>query len=292
MKEILFTSVLIIESIQLDRISDFFKFHKSLRWKDYIVIKKDHLQMILRYEVEGKAVYIFDFGAITFINMNINEMRIFIDYLQSIIGSFDYNLFMNTCESHIIKLFDDGNCLLCKTSTEPIPFVDYILPITAEVLAQSVAMERIERVLSQLLADSELMLIHLSKGRQRAHSKKIAKITTKIIKFQYDSIKSIHIFDRIKFTGASLIPREVHEQLANYYELYDRFHIIESKSKDLLNIYDYYSDLGDKKIENRLYKLEVLLLSLFPLKYLVGEHFKTLFFQISDCFSRILHVIL
>ncbi|MBC7959875.1 MAG: RMD1 family protein [Vallitaleaceae bacterium] len=291
MNDVLFTSVLISESLPLEKISNFFKIHKALKWKDYIVITQYHLEMILRYNVEGKSAYIYDFGAITFVNMHTAEIKVFLDYLESIVGLLDYNLFMNSCEAHTIRMLPDNQCYLCKWSEAPTKFEPYIIPITAEILAQSVAMERIEAVLTQLLNESELMLKHLSRGRLKGRSRKISRITTKIIKFQYDSIKSIHIFDRPKFSNASLLPKEVHEELFEFYELYDRFHIIETKSHDLLNIYSNYTNLGEKKVEHRLYILQAVLLFLFPLKYLIGDQIKVAIVYTMKFISKLMELV-
>lgn len=288
MDNILFTSVLIAKSLPLEKVSDYFKVHKPLKWKDYIVITGYHLEMVLRYDIKNKSVYIYDFGAITFINMHTAEIKIFMGYLESIVGALDYNLFMNSCEAHTMKMLEDNLCYLCSRSSDPIPYENYIIPIISEILAQSVALDRIEKVLSTLLDEAELMLQHLHKGRLKGRSRKIARITTRIIKFQYDSIKSIHIFDRQKFSTASLKPKEVHDELSEFYELHDRFHIIETKSTELLNIYSTYSELSDKKIEYRLYILQAVLLSMFPLYSLIGDKVKHSIFYLIDFMSNVL----
>ncbi len=289
MNDILFTSVLVSDTIPLDLVSNYFKMHKTLKWKDYIVISGYHLEMVLKYATENKFVYIYDFGAITFVNMHMAEIKIFVEYLVSIVGPLDYNLFLNSCEAHTTRMLDDNQCYLCSRSLNPTPFDRYIIPITAEILAQSETQEKIEGIMSTLLDEAELMLTYLRKGHVKARSRKIVRITSKIVKFQYDTIKSIHIFDRPKFSGASIKPKEVHDELSEFYELYDRFHVIDTKSKDLLNLYSTYSDLGDKKIEYRLYKLQAILLLLFPLNSLIGDEIKQSIFWLIKAVTKLVH---
>lgn len=285
MSELLLTSVAISKTLPLQKIADYFKLQKPLSWKDYILIQGQHLEMILKYDSAEKSVFVFDFGAITFVNLKLHEIRWVMDYLQSIIGKITYNPFTDSLEGHTLLFDDHGMCRLWPTNEKWIPNQKYIIPLTAEVLAQSVAMEDIERVLYTLIDDAALILHRLNKGRLRANSKKMSKITGKAIKFQYNTIQSIHIFDRPMFCSSSTLPKEVHDQLADYYELFDRFHIIETKSKDLLHMYHTYLDLSNKKAGYRLYMLEVFLLSLFPLKYLFGHEMAIIIHKMIDFFQ-------
>lgn len=270
MQEILLTSVALSKKLVLDNIASYFHIDKPSKWKDYILIEGTQLEQITKYEFPNGKVYIYDFGALTFVNFSIQEIKRIMDYLETLIGAIDYNLFMDSLESHTICIDDDNQCFLWAKSDSPVPYAPYILPIASEILAQSVAMEKIEIVLSDLLDQTDDILEKLKYRKLRARSKKICRFLGKIIKYQHTMINSIHIFDRPKFKE-NLGPKEVHEQLASYYELYDRFNIIKTKSDDLLKLYDTYMELTHHKLEYRLYIFETFLLALFPIYDIFSE---------------------
>lgn len=266
MKTLHFNSFKIASTFPLDRISHFFRLQRPLSWRDHLLLEDSQLELALKYHTTGKKVYIFQFGCITFINFNEGETRNFLNFFESIAGKISYDMFARFHEYHTFGIYDDGSCMLWENGPV-VPYHAEIISVMATILAKSAALYKVETDISSLLDKIEIFIHYLNKGKLYANSKTFAAITSKLLRFEYDSINNIRIFDRASATEQNLMLRNTYDKLSVYYELNDRFDIIENKVKDLLHITAAYSNLSNKHLENRQNLFVAILLALFPLSY-------------------------
>ncbi|MCX7749551.1 MAG: RMD1 family protein [Clostridia bacterium] len=252
--------------IPLEKIAEVSKINKPLIWKEYIVLEGEHLDMFLRYQAEGKSVYIFKFGSITFVNFNEDEVRSFLENIELIVGPLDYDLFAKYYEGHTLKLDGQGYCQLVKGEDFQ-RYKKYIADVISIVLAKSVALYKVEKNVDYLYDEAEKVIHFLQIGKLRTNIRKFAKGISKILRFEYESVDHIKIFDRQIFIGWGLEAKEAYEKMAGYYELGERFKGIKNKADDLMRITRSYAAMSYKHGENRLYLFEIFLLALFPLSY-------------------------
>lgn len=269
MKTIHLNSFKIFTKLPLNKIAAFFKMLRPLSWKEYIVLKGQHLEMILKHSIEGKQVYLFEFGCITFVNLDSDEIRIFLEYIESIIGKLDYMSFAKFYERHLLYMENDEACRLWKEDDRIFLYQESILPIVANILAKSTALSKIEGEVNVLLDDAENFIKKLQIGQLYLNSKEFQEINTKILRFQYDIINTIRILDRTSSGNSNRLSMEISDALSTYYELQDRVDIIQSKIDDLQRVMKSYSTLSFKQNENRLYWFEIFLLVLFPLSHIL-----------------------
>ena len=269
MEKIRLNSYKIASQLPLSKIADFFRYHRPLRWQEHIIIEGSHLDWILKYHTIGKQVYLFQFGCITFVNFNAGETRTFLDTLESIIGNIDYNLFHKYYEMHALQLEDNGMCRLWEGRPVLTSFKPEIVYVTALILAKSAALNNIEVDISLLQDETEKFIYYLSKGKLHANSNSFVEITARLLRFKYDSVNNIRIFDRSGLVEQNLYSREVYDTLAAYYELAVRYNRIDRKVKNLHRITESYSSLSYRNTENKQNLYVIFLLVPFPLSYLV-----------------------
>lgn len=282
METISFISFKIAPKLHLARIASFFNIYKSLSWKEWIMLDEGHLELVFKSRVPDKAAYLFEFGCVTFVNFNNDEIRIFIKYLESIVGTIDYNLFGSYFASHSLKVTEERSCKICETSDQYIEYDDKIRNIVAVILAKSIALSKVELDLNELMERSEVFITDLQKGNLHLNSKKSIKKISQVVKFEYNSVHSIRIFDRPSHKSHLGSLDEAYDCLAEYFEFQDRFGIVQSKVSDLRNIVEIYSTMSFRQNEQSLYILEIILLALFPLSYAIR-----FFFQPNDIINAI-----
>ncbi len=265
MRTIHFNCYKISARLPLQKIAAYLEMSFPISWKDYIVIRGKHLDMILKYRTTSKQVYLFEFGCATFVNFESDEIRAFLEYLESLTGILDSEYFAKYYETHSIKVYDNGECRLWKGNAEFVEYNTYIIPIVCTVLSRSVALSKIEADADQLLDESEGIITLLQKGKLRASTKKLSSITAKMLRFEYDSVKNIKVLERSNLISRSIEARSIYDILAGYFELSERFEKIRNKCDELRRIVKSYSSLSYKNAENKLLLFETFLLFLFPL---------------------------
>ena len=269
MKTVHFNCFKVASRISLSAVASVFQITPPQSWEKYLLLKGRHLDMVLKGKATSKEAYIFDFGCITFVNFNQDETRVFLEYMESITGGIDYGLFGRFHESHTIRIDSSGGFKLWKDSPHSIAFGSGVIPIISVVLAKSTALYRIETQTAALLDEAEKFIHYLQKGKLRANTRSYISTIARILRFEYDSINSIRIFDRSLNIDGSIRYRDMYDSLAEFYELHERFDILKSKVGDLRNIISAYSTLSYNHHQRRLFMFEVLLLALFPLSYLI-----------------------
>lgn len=281
MKSVRFTSYKVSSGIDLKKVASLFGLPAPKSWEDCIILGEQQLAEVYKYKLPSKKVYIFEFGCVTFENFFTDETGKLLKYLLLIIGDLDYRALARYSESHTIKVSDDHLVNLWKGSNRTFPYSDGLAGIVAVALAKSVALSKIESDVDLLLDEAETFFIILSEeknpirklqnGTFSTKTRKFASTMAHILRFEYDSAVSIRIFDRPSETNRDLNLRGTYDELTNYYELEDRYDVLDKKVSELRKIARSYSVLRYWRQESRLLLFEIFLLALFPLSYIVHD---------------------
>jgi required for meiotic nuclear division protein 1 len=170
---------------------------------------------------------------VCFVDFNENEIRIFLQYMDSIIGCVDFFLFSKFNENHF------GNA----ENAHAICFI----------LAKSVELNKLEADLEDMFDKSERLLDFLQSGKLHINRKLILS-ASRILRLEYHYANNVGIFER---------------DLSTYYELDERQKVIQSKMDDMRNIFNAYSSFSYNQRESRTLWFEIALLSLFPTSYVL-----------------------
>ena len=260
-----FKSCKIGASIPLDKPAAFFRLLRSSRWREYLLLGPEQLADILKQDCSTKRVYLFAFGCITFVDFNESDMQVVLDFLSGMIEPVDYSMVARYAESHLIEVDEEGQFLPWSESDKRYRFNDATVSLIAILLAKATALNKIEADIDANMDESGEYIELLQRGRLSFNKKASMVILSKFLKFEFESINQIRIFDRSVADMDSLSGRELHDKFAEYYELYDRFDVLQRKIGSLRTTMKSYNSLSYRKNENRLYLFEIFLLALFPL---------------------------
>lgn len=257
--------------LPLVRIAPFFNLRKDAAWKEYLKIDGAEVEKILKYASVKKAVYLYKYGCITFLNFSQDEIPVFLDYLQTLFVKLDYQLLSQFNENHALFLSDKGEVSLWEDADVKFHDQPLIEDIAATVLAKSTELYTIEIELSEVFDDADIFIKNLKSGYLRANTKKVISTIAKSIRFKYRSLESVRLLDRPAEFSRTLEPREIFDTLSEYFELDERYDVITNQMAILDSITEEYFSFRSKRSERRLIIFEIVLLSIFPLMHFVAK---------------------
>ncbi|MDF2924500.1 MAG: hypothetical protein K0R57_3414 [Paenibacillaceae bacterium] len=246
---------------------------KTSVWKEFIMLSGPQLEQILKKPCDGMYVYLFEFGCITFVNLGEWEIQTFLEFIAGMVDSIDYSMIARFSESHLLEIGDDGNFSPWEGSGRSFKYEEPIIQLIAIILAKSTALNKIETDVDENMDESGAYIDYLKRGRLRINKKTLSLLMTKFLKFEYEIISSIRIFERSVDANHTRNGRELYDCLAEYYEMNDRFDVLQRKIDSLRSTMKTYNSLSYRQSENRLYLFEIFLLGLFPAVSLVGMFF-------------------
>ena len=270
MKTLQLKTFRIASKLVLDPIIQYFGHPLSGNGNSCIILDNSQVTYILKHNAADikKQAFLFDFGSIVLLDFDSDEVRTFLQFLDSLVCNIDYSMFAKFHERHTLELYPEGIVSLWKGSSTRIKYDDTVIALIAEILAKSTALKRTEYDLDILLDEAEIFINRLQAGRLKANSKAFAAICAKLLRIEYEITAGIGIFDRPECHGRSKAQINVYDILAEYYELASRLKILERKAGELRNIVGSYSGISYNRQERRLILFEVFLLALFPVSYL------------------------
>lgn len=231
----------------------------------FVMLRGRQLAEIYKYEMERKRIFIFDIGCIVFEDFNIDETGIFLEALVNTIGEPDYRMMAVYNESHTMTITEQDTAFLWEDSQEPYPLRDELIEIVAIILAKSTALSKAENDIDKLLDEADSRILGFQRGILGRGTRQFTSAMAHIVRFEQQSAGAIRIFDRPAAASGSLQMRDAYDKLSEYFELEDRYGILENKVNELRKIVRTYSTLKYRKQENRLLYFEIFLLLLFPL---------------------------
>lgn len=267
MDRIVFNAYKVATRLPLIQIASFFNL-KPEGWRQYIKLNKSVIEKILKYSSE-KIVYLYKYGCITFVGFNQDEIHVFLEYLRNSFIESDNKLITLYNESHTIYISEDGYIKLWSESEEKFKYNEIIIDITANILAKSTELNKIEAELSTVLDEADVFIGYLKRGRLRANTKKVISTIAECTRFKYNTLESVRLLDRPPEFDNTIRARKIFDMFSEYYELTERYDILSNRISVLDSITEEYFSLRSNQSERRLILFEVFLLLLFPLMRLL-----------------------
>lgn len=266
MKPISFKAFAITNEIDLNKIAVDCGIPKKFTWEEPLILKGKVLHSILQKEVhDSQQVLVFSFGSIVFINLKSTvDIKRFYTYIQN---------FEPEINLKHVERYTDDYCLHIKENEKieltdeyvVVPEFDPIYPeMISTVLAKSVALEKTEEALGHIHDKLETMIDRLEKGKLRIGNKELARTTAKIVRHEYNTIAYIMILDKPDITWTNSMAGDFYDNMAEFFELKDRYTILKSKTETLYNIMDGFSNISHS-IRGLFVEWVIVLLILFEI---------------------------
>ena len=226
---------------------------------DYLLLKPEHIQAILRTDSTNKYSWLFRLGSICLVNFDTAETYKLLRHLEATGIKTDFDLFSTFNEQHVVEYAGD----------EPARFIR-VLELNAVVMAKSIELRRLETLVDAIVDRSERFILDLQKGVSNPNSSGFIHTHAAIIKLQLEIINNLKLLDRPSVCGYELFCKEVYDEASRGFELERRFEILQQKMANLNEVLEPYRNLGFVHKEQKLYLMEIFLLALFPLFHLVN----------------------
>lgn len=238
MKDLKFKTYAVTNEIDLNKIAVECHIKKKYTWEEPLILQGQVLKRIINDVNEDEIVLVFSFGSIVFINSNKVHIERFMVYIKKIKPDIDienYQRFQDDFALHIAE----GEEIEFTDDYVQIPEMELFYPeLISVIIAKSVALERIELQLGKILDDLESKIINLEKGKLNIGNKELAKITSTIVRHEYNTIAYVMILDKPDITWTNMNAEYFYGQMSEFFELNDRYEVIKSKTEILKSIID------------------------------------------------------
>ena len=265
-----FKAYSVTNEIDLNKIATRCGISKKYTWEEPLVLQDAVLENILGSAIESnQKVMLFSFGSVVFINLPSERYPAFINYLEVFEPISDWRRYQDDYALHVSSekpALTDEYAIINEFS----PFYPELIAI---VLAKSVGLERVEEQLSKILDSLESLIERLENGKFQIGDKKLAKVTAKVARHEFDSVSYIMILDKPDIAWANSPADMFYNEMSEFFELNDRYEIIKSKTAVSNNIISGFTSISHAFRGLRV-ELIIVLLIVVEVVLMVFELFK------------------
>ncbi len=248
MTKFYFAARAICSEFNISNICKYYNINKKIKWEEPLILKGSHLAQFK--DATNKMVYIYYFGSIVFVNFNEKEREQFINEINNIpnsIKSINKEMKYNCIEEYDIlcdeKVENEIGFEICNLKS----IEDYNIDMTALVIAKSAALETIENRLSIVFDEVEKIISSLKVGKINMTEKKAASIIGGVLSFKHTVISYIMLLDKPDITWENEDAKIFFNDLADLFELDDRYKILNAKIESLLEVTEIFADLSHSR---------------------------------------------
>lgn len=247
----------LFKEISLNKFASHFGIRKKFEWEDFLRLNPSHLKSILN-EPEGKMVDIFPFGSIVFINLQHHEIVDIVNYLMTIdpvLNSPNYDY----ADDYKLELTDEDESVDYDAMWVH-ELAAYQTGILSVVLAKSVALEKVEADIEELLDEIEPIIDRLQHGKLSARDDAVAMIASRILRFKYSTVSYIMLLDKPDITWNDSDAESMYSNLSRLFELDERYDKLQAKSSTLMDILQMFTSLVQHRKSNSLEWMIIILI--------------------------------
>jgi len=267
METMIFKAFAVTNEIDLNKIAVDCNIRKKYTWEEPLILQKELLEKIIGYEMTPeKKVLVFSFGSIVFINNTPHEIQCFFEYLRHFQPGIDIQNTLVYSDDYELRINDSSELEYTDQYVTVPRFADFYPELISTVIAKSVALEKIEEHLETILDKVEGVIDRLEKGKLHISDKEVARATAQIVRHEYNTIAYIMILDKPDSTWIHSLAGTFYDQMADFFELNDRYEILQHKTSALKNILDGFTSVSHSI---RMFRLEWAVVILFILEVLL-----------------------
>lgn len=264
-----FKAVAVTKEISLDKIAHHFGIARKYKWEECLKLSGSSLKGILS-QPDSKAIYIFPFGSVVFLNSEPHEINDAIRYLSETEKSLPASVSLDYTDDYTIQVTEQEQPAINNDYMVTSEERDFHGEIVATVLAKSVALERIESDIDILLDEIEGTVALLRKAQLFVSDDQLAKTSARILGFRLSTISYIMLLDKPDITWVNEEAAALFDELSRIFELNDRYENIKHKTEILMDITTAFAGLAHAKRGTRLEWAIIVLIGIEILLSLVG----------------------
>lgn len=264
-----FNAYALAGELDLTRLATAMGLRVKYRWEEPMILEAATLKPTLRGRGQGECCcYLYHFGATVFVNCSGEQIRRFFARMvqwSELFRSFsDMHSEGYSLEIDPRRQLSITNDYALMPDYEP-DFIDCI----CFVIAKSVALERIEEQVDQVLDRMEEIISLLDRGKLSISDRRLAKLASSILNFKYRSISHIMVLDKPDIAWDKPDVDRLYLTMAQLFELEQRYQEIRTKSETLMDITEVFTSLSHARRATRLEWIIIILIGIEIVIYTV-----------------------
>ncbi len=259
MEPLLFTAFALDGELDLNRIASRLNITRKYRWED--PMRLNPVTFTPTQEQDPMQVYLYSFGGIVFINSADEMVARFLDGLEKYADNLKGHSQLPYREDYRLEIAPDCIASIGNEAAVIQEFSPFFQEITCLVLAQSVALERIEEKTDTLLDEVEGLIARLDRGKMDIPDRDLARLASAVLGFKYASIAQIMVLDKPDITWDNADAEKFYMTISRVFDLKSRYHEIKHKSETLTDVTDVFSNLSHARRSARLEWIIIILIA-------------------------------
>ncbi|GAB4293257.1 MAG: RMD1 family protein [Desulfuromonadia bacterium] len=264
-----FTAVALEAEIDVARAGELIGMERKPRWEEPVILDPLTVTAADPDPFRQGRVSIYSFGSAVFFNCPPETVTTFFRSPSPLVSLLAPPRTPLSPERYTLAV-DEGKGISVTndlvTIGAPTPLA---VDIVSFALAKSVALERIEQRLDQLLDQMEEVITRLRQGRFSLPDRELANLAGTILDFRYRSLSHLMILDPPEITWEEEDADRLYRSVAGNFELPQRFGLIRQKTDTLLDITDVFTTLAHARRSARLEWIIIILIALEIILFLV-----------------------
>lgn len=263
-----FTAYALSGELDLNRLAAALGFPRRYRWEEPMVLDLASLRPLSGDLGEIKRVYLYYFGGVVFVNCTEEEVRSFFLSMGHYGDQFKEFPTIRYRDEYSLKR-GEGERLEVTNDVATMPGYDPACVDTiCFVIAKSVALERIEERVDQVLDEMEAVIALLDRGKLGISDRRLSKLAANVLTYKYQSISHIMVLEKPEFTWENPVADRLYQTMANIFELNQRYNEIKHKGETLLDITGVFTSLSHARRSSRLEWIIIILIFIEIVIYL------------------------
>ncbi len=254
--------------LDLDRLAANLGHPRRYRWEEPMILDQAGLIPLSGDQGTRKRIYLYFFGGVVFINCTPEEVTAVFRKLADHAEGFKSLPPERYRDDYRLREGGQGSPEISNDAANlPGHDPDYV-DIICFVIAKSVALERIEERVDQVLDDMETVIGLLEQGKLGISDRRLAKLAASVLTYKYRSLAHVMVLDKPEITWTNPEADRLYLTLANLFELNQRYHEIKHKGETLLDITEVFASLSHARRASRLEWIIIVLIAIEIVIYL------------------------
>lgn len=245
-----FTAYTLDGELDLNRLAPRLRIARKYRWEE--PMRLNPVSYAPATDRDQEQVYLYYFGGVVFINCSGELIARFFDGLRQFTDQLKDHPQLPFREEYRLEIDHAKGVSIANDSASMPEYNQAYLDIICFVIAKSVALERIEERIEQVLDEVEGLIASLGRGKLELPDRDLARLASSILGMKYTSIAHIMVLDKPEITWDDPAADRLYLTLASQFELAPRYSEIKHKAETLKDVTDVFTSLSHARRSARL----------------------------------------
>jgi uncharacterized Rmd1/YagE family protein len=259
MTSIRFTAFALDGELELNRLASRLTISRKYRWEE--PMRLNPVTLTPSADGDPLQVYLYSFGGLVFVNGDDDLVGRFLEGIAQYTETLKVHPQLRYREEYRLEIEPQQTAAISNDAALLPGFSQASQDIICLVLAQSVALERIEERTDAVLDEVEGLIAQLKRGKLELPDRDLARLASIVLGFKYASVAQIMVLDKPDITWDNADAERFYLTMAGLFELRPRYQEIKHKSETLLDVNEVFTSLSHARRSARLEWIIIILIA-------------------------------